>query len=47
MIGSRKPNTRADHVRTRRVKEMKQRVIIATGVAKKPTQICSHLFPQW
>ncbi len=38
MIGSRKPNTRADHVRTRRVKEMKQRVFIATGVAKKPSQ---------
>ena len=38
MIGSRKPNTRADHVRTRRVKEMKQRVIIATGAAKKPSQ---------
>jgi hypothetical protein len=33
MIGNRKPNTRADHVRTRRVKEMKQRVFIATGVA--------------
>jgi hypothetical protein len=36
MIGSRKPHTRADQVRTRRVKEMKQRVIIATDVVRNP-----------
>ena len=36
MTGNRKPATRADQVRTRRVKEMKQRIIIATDVARKP-----------
>lgn len=36
MTGNRKPSTRADQVRTRRVKEMKQRIIIATDVARKP-----------
>lgn len=38
MIGNRKPQTRADHVRTRRVKELKQRVVIATDVVKNPPQ---------
>lgn len=36
MIGNRKPSSRADQVRNRRVKEMKQRIIIATDVARKP-----------
>ena len=34
MTGNRKPSTRADQVRTRRVKEMKQQIIIATDVAE-------------
>lgn len=37
MIGNRKPSTRADQVRNRRVKEMKQRIIIAADIARKPS----------
>ena len=36
MIANRKPSCRADHVRNRRVKEMKQRVISAADIVKKP-----------
>ncbi len=36
MIANRKPSSRADHVRNRRVKEMKQRVISAADIVRKP-----------
>lgn len=36
MINSRKPNTRANQVRSRRAKEIKQRVVIATDTVIRP-----------